>query len=78
MYALNHGVPDILQEETFKEIKDFFALPQEEKMKIHVNKSATIKGYEALLETKLDENTRGGQHSPPCACHFNGTQAYSF
>ena len=28
---------------------------------IHVNKSDTIKGYEALLETKLDETTRGGK-----------------
>ena len=28
---------------------------------IHVNKSDTISGYEALLETKLDETTRGGR-----------------
>ena len=33
-------------------------------MKIHVNKSETIKGYEALLETKLDASTRGGVFCP--------------
>lgn len=32
--------------------------------KIHVNKSDTIKGYEALLETRLDETTRGGRILP--------------
>ncbi|KAH7360847.1 Clavaminate synthase-like protein [Rhexocercosporidium sp. MPI-PUGE-AT-0058] len=59
LYAANHGISEDLQKELFGVIKEFFDLPLEEKMKIHINKSASIKGYEALLETKLDATTRG-------------------
>ncbi|KAE8441099.1 hypothetical protein EG329_005866 [Mollisiaceae sp. DMI_Dod_QoI] len=59
LYAANHDIDQALQEELYDVMKEFFALPLEEKMKIHVNKSDTIKGYEALLETKLDASTRG-------------------
>ena len=61
LYAVNHGISKDLQDRTFAVIKDFFALPLEEKMKIHVNNSPAIKGYEALLETRLDDSTRGGR-----------------
>lgn len=59
LYAINHGISPDLQERTTNIIKDFFGQPQEEKMKIHINKSPTIKGYEALLETRLDKRTPG-------------------
>ncbi|KAI0129105.1 Clavaminate synthase-like protein [Xylariales sp. AK1849] len=59
MYAINAGISPDLQARTTEIIKDFFALPNEEKMKIHINKSPTIKGYEALLETRLDDRTKG-------------------
>ncbi|CZR54731.1 uncharacterized protein PAC_04615 [Phialocephala subalpina] len=59
LYAANHGISEKLQGGVYGVIKEFFELPLEEKMKIHVNKSDTIKGYEALLETKLDASTRG-------------------
>lgn len=59
LYAANHGISEVLQEQVYGVIKEFFGLPLEEKMKIHVNRSDTIKGYEALLETKLDASTRG-------------------
>ncbi|PVH74559.1 Clavaminate synthase-like protein [Cadophora sp. DSE1049] len=49
----------IPQSELYRVIREFFALPLEEKMGVHINKSASIKGYEALLETKLDATTRG-------------------
>jgi hypothetical protein len=61
MYAVNHGLSEDLQARTFRVMKEFFDLPLEEKMKIHVNNSPAIKGYEALLETRLDDTTRGGQ-----------------
>lgn len=60
LYACNHGISEDLQARTFSVIKEFFDLPTEEKMKIHINKSPAIKGYENLLETKLDDQTRGG------------------
>ncbi len=60
LYARNHGIPEDLQAELLTVIKAFFELPAEEKMRIHINKSPEIKGYECLLETKLDKTTRGG------------------
>ncbi|KAI1343129.1 2OG-Fe(II) oxygenase [Xylariaceae sp. FL0016] len=59
MYAINHGIDDGLQERITNTIQAFFAQPKEEKMKIHINKSPAIKGYEALLETRLDDRTQG-------------------
>lgn len=59
LYALNHGISPDLQERATGVVKDFFALPQEEKMAIHIHKSPAIKGYEPLLETRIDERTRG-------------------
>jgi hypothetical protein len=61
MYAINHGISEETQQRTSGVIKDFFDLPLQEKMKIHVNNSPAIKGYEALFETKLDDTTRGGK-----------------
>ena len=61
MYAVNHGISEDLQKRTAQAMKEFFKLPLEEKMKIHVNNSPAIKGYEALLETRLDDTTRGGK-----------------
>ncbi|KAK5111764.1 hypothetical protein LTR62_004684 [Meristemomyces frigidus] len=59
LYAVNHGISEDIQARTFAVTKEFFELPLEEKMKIHLNKSPAIKGYEALLETRLDDTTRG-------------------
>lgn len=60
LYACNHGISEELQAQVLQVTKEFFALPVEQKMEIHINKSQTIKGYECLLETKLDTETRGG------------------
>lgn len=60
LYAKGHGIPEDLQERTKNAMQTFFALPKEEKMKLHINNSPAVMGYEALLETKLDETTRGG------------------
>lgn len=61
IYALNHGISEDLQNRTRNVVKEFFDLPLEEKMKIHINNSPAIMGYEALLETRLDDSTRGGR-----------------
>ena len=63
IYALNHGISPDLQRRTYDVCKEFFELPYEEKMNIHINRSPAIKGYEALLETRLDDTTRGGMFS---------------
>lgn len=65
LYARGHGVSEDLQDRTREAMKQFFSQPVEEKMKLHINNSAAISGYEALLETKLDETTRGGASMIP-------------
>lgn len=63
MYVTNHGISQQLQDDVSRVVKEFFALPIEEKMKVHVNKSPFIRGYEAMFETKIDPNSRGGECS---------------
>lgn len=60
LYACNHGISEELQANVLRVMQQFFALPVEEKIKIHINTSPAIRGYESLLETKLDTTTRGG------------------
>lgn len=59
LYACNHGISADLQAQVLEVMKAFFALPTEDKIKIHINNSPEIKGYECLFETKLDTHTRG-------------------
>jgi isopenicillin N synthase-like dioxygenase len=58
-YAQNHPVPEEVISKTFKAIADFFALPKEEKMEVHIQKNPAIRGYEPPFETKLDIKTKG-------------------
>lgn len=62
LYAYNHGISEELQTSVLQVMQEFFSLPAEEKMKIHMNNSPEIKGYECLLETRLDPTTRGGEY----------------
>lgn len=64
LYACNHGISEELQSQVLEVMREFFALPTQEKMKIHINNSTEIKGYECLFETKLDTETRGGEPLP--------------
>lgn len=59
LYAMNHSISDDLQARVKDVIRGFFDQPSEEKLKIHINKSPTVKGYEPLLETRIDTTTRG-------------------
>ncbi|KAK8168289.1 2OG-Fe(II) oxygenase family oxidoreductase [Phyllosticta citrichinensis] len=60
MYAVNHGIPSAqLSDAPLQAVRDFFALPAADKLAIHINKSAAIRGYEALYETRLDHRTQG-------------------
>ncbi len=61
LYACNHGISEELQSNVLQVMQGFFNLPNEEKQRIHINNSPDIKGYESLLEMKLDPSTRGGQ-----------------
>ncbi|ROV93139.1 hypothetical protein VSDG_07383 [Cytospora chrysosperma] len=60
-YVQNHGIPEQVVSETFELLKRFFALDHETKMDAHVQKNPAIRGYEPMLETRLDPRTKGGK-----------------
>ena len=60
-YAANHSIPDDVISETFEAVKKFFAMPSEDKMEVHLHKSAALRGYEPLFETKMEGTGRGGR-----------------
>ncbi|KAK9771407.1 hypothetical protein SCAR479_11886 [Seiridium cardinale] len=58
-YIKNHGIPQEVITETFELLKKFFALDLDVKMDAHVQKNPAIRGYEPMLETRLDPRTAG-------------------
>ncbi|KAH8887599.1 Clavaminate synthase-like protein [Thozetella sp. PMI_491] len=58
-YIKNHGIPEEVVKQTFDTLKKFFALDRETKMDAHVQKNPAIRGYEPMLETRLDPRTSG-------------------
>ena len=58
-YIKNHGIPQDLIAETFAVLKRFFDLDLDVKMDAHVQKNPSIRGYEPMLETRLDPRTQG-------------------
>lgn len=67
-YIQNHGVPEDIISETFDLLRRFFALDLETKMDAHVQKNPAIRGYEPMLETRLDPRTKGGTYSLEPSC----------
>ncbi|GAA6036217.1 hypothetical protein JCM8097_006841 [Rhodosporidiobolus ruineniae] len=53
------GVSRAVMDEVFAGMAEFFALPVEEKLKVHTHKSPAARGYEPLLETRADVKTKG-------------------
>ncbi|KAI3396756.1 hypothetical protein diail_11718 [Diaporthe ilicicola] len=60
-YIENHGIPQQVITETLDLLKRFFALDPDVKMEAHVQKNPAIRGYEPMLETRLDPRTKGGK-----------------
>ena len=58
-YAHNHPVPQDVIDETFEAIREYFAQPYEVKMQNHIHQRANYRGYEPLLETKMDSKSKG-------------------
>lgn len=59
-YLKNHGVPDTVISRAVSSMREFFALPREEKMKIHYQASPNHRGFVATGEIKSDRELRGG------------------
>lgn len=60
-YALNHDIPEEVIKSTFDAVAKFFALPEDVKMEAYIRKSSKYRGYEPLLDIRLDPSTRGGK-----------------
>lgn len=59
-YVENHNVPPATIERAFAQAKRFFALPLEEKMKIHYKKARNrVRGFIPLGELKADRKAKG-------------------
>ncbi|KAL3426089.1 2og-fe oxygenase [Phlyctema vagabunda] len=54
---VGHQVPEELQQKTIKCVKEFFALPQEDKDKVHKDQNTWNRGYEKLRSQILEEGT---------------------
>jgi len=61
-YVKNHGVPQAVIDQAFAQAQRFFALPLEEKMKIHISHSPNHRGYVPLLEENTDPTANGDLH----------------
>ena len=61
-YALNHGVPKPVIQDTFEAAHKFFALPAPTKSAIHVEQSDNNRGYTQLLGENTDPNGKGDMH----------------
>ncbi|RMX04926.1 isopenicillin N synthase family oxygenase [Corticibacter populi] len=61
-YARGHGVPQGLIEGTFAAAQDFFALPLEDKMAIHVGNSENMRGYTPMLGENTNTESKGDMH----------------
>jgi isopenicillin N synthase-like dioxygenase len=58
----NHSIPSSLPQRVISSSLPFFALPEEEKLKYDIRKSANFKGYNALLSGNTDPEGRGDLH----------------
>jgi isopenicillin N synthase-like dioxygenase len=61
-YIKNHGVPAEIIAAMFAAGPEFFALPLEEKLKVHVKLSTNNSGYTPLLEENTNPASKGDLH----------------
>jgi isopenicillin N synthase-like dioxygenase len=59
MYVVGHGIDQKLVDDVFGMSKTFFALPDEEKRRIHLTKSKAYRGYLGLREKGNDPTFQG-------------------
>jgi isopenicillin N synthase-like dioxygenase len=59
-YLVNHGIPRTVTARALSAMRDFFALPEAEKMKIHYLSTPNHRGYVAEGNIKADHDLKGG------------------
>lgn len=60
-YIKNTGIPDQVMTGVFDLLRRFFELDRDTKMTAHVQKNPAIRGYEPMMETRLDPRSKGGK-----------------
>jgi isopenicillin N synthase-like dioxygenase len=64
-YIASHGVPQALIDAQFDCARRFFALPLEEKLRLHMKNSASTAGYEPIGGQVLDSQDASAPKAPP-------------
>ena len=64
-YVKNHRVPDVLIAGQFKAARQFFDLPLDDKLSIHMKNSPTTAGYEPIGGQILDSQDANAEVAPP-------------
>ena len=59
LYIVNHPIPGELRRRVFEETANFFALPEEQKMQVSMERSVNYRGYRPLNVVPKVENRRG-------------------
>jgi len=68
MYVVGHGIGDEILAGVFDKSRDFFDLPDEEKRRIHITRSAQYRGYLGLLEKGDTDPTFKGNNLEAFHC----------
>jgi isopenicillin N synthase-like dioxygenase len=64
-YVANHAVPQALVDAQFEAARRFFALPAEEKLRLHMKQSPSTAGYEPPATQALDSQDAATEKAPP-------------
>jgi isopenicillin N synthase-like dioxygenase len=64
-YVANHRLPQSLIEAQFDCARRFFALPAEQKLRLHMKNSASTAGYEPIGGQILDSQDAASEKAPP-------------
>ena len=64
-YVANHRVPQSLIDAQFEAARRFYALPEDEKLALHMKNSASTAGYEPIGGQILDSQDANAEKAPP-------------
>ena len=75
-YIKNHGIPEGLIQAQLECARQFFSLPQEDKIKLNVAHSPSMRGYEPMAIQALDDGSRP-DFKEGFMAGIDGLQAYT-
>ncbi|WP_286881594.1 2-oxoglutarate and iron-dependent oxygenase domain-containing protein, partial [Sphingomonas sp.] len=75
-YIKNHGIPEGMIQAQLECARQFFSLPQEDKIKLNVAHSPSMRGYEPMAIQALDDGSRP-DFKEGFMAGIDGLQAYT-